>query len=121
MPSRNNGSDDVGGVLGMPRVIADRTASDLGRHKVETDAPLAGERVFHVGQPVAVVVAETPAAAADAVEAVEVEYDPLPVAVHVEQALRDGAPRVLPEAMAASDEASAHRAARGSSGGPAAV
>jgi carbon-monoxide dehydrogenase large subunit len=40
---------------------------------------LAAEKVRYVGQPVAGVVAESPVAAADAAELVEVDYDPLPV------------------------------------------
>ena len=45
------------------------------------DAPhplLAGEEVRYVGQPVAVVVAETRAEAEDAADRVEVDYEPLP-------------------------------------------
>src|SRR5207302_9005286 len=42
---------------------------------------LAGERVRHVGEAVAVVVAEDAYRAADGVAAVRVEYEPLPVAV----------------------------------------
>ena len=38
---------------------------------------LAAERVMHVGEPVAMVVAETAAAAQDAAELVAVEYEPL--------------------------------------------
>jgi carbon-monoxide dehydrogenase large subunit len=41
---------------------------------------MAGERVRHVGEAVAVLVADDPYRAADAVEAVVVEYEPLPVA-----------------------------------------
>ncbi len=41
---------------------------------------MAGERVRHVGEAVAVVAADDPSRAADAAEAVVVEYEPLPVA-----------------------------------------
>jgi carbon-monoxide dehydrogenase large subunit len=41
---------------------------------------MAGERVRHVGEAVAVVVADDPYRAADGVDAVVVEYEPLPVA-----------------------------------------
>jgi CO/xanthine dehydrogenase Mo-binding subunit len=41
---------------------------------------MAGERVRHVGEAVAVVVADDPYRAADGVSAVSVEYEPLPVA-----------------------------------------
>ena len=42
--------------------------------------PLAGERVRHAGEAVAVVVADDPYRLADAVDRVIVEYEPLPVA-----------------------------------------
>jgi carbon-monoxide dehydrogenase large subunit len=52
-----------------------------------------GETRF-AGEPVAVVVAEDPYRAADAAEAVRVEYEPLPAVLDPEQALGPGAPRV---------------------------
>ena len=55
---------------------------------------LAADRVTHVGEGVAVVVAESAYAAADAVEHVAVDYEPLPAALSPEQALVPGAPRV---------------------------
>jgi carbon-monoxide dehydrogenase large subunit len=59
--------------------------------------PLARGKVCHVGDPVAVVVANDKYAAVDAAEDVVVEYDPLPVVVDVEEALKDGAPLVHEE------------------------
>ena len=50
--------------------------------------PLATDRVRFVGEAVAIVVAETKAAAVDAVELVEVDYDPLPAVIDMEAALR---------------------------------
>jgi carbon-monoxide dehydrogenase large subunit len=55
---------------------------------------LAAERVMHLGEGVAVVVAENPYIAADAVECVAVEYEPLPIAASPASALAPGAPRV---------------------------
>jgi carbon-monoxide dehydrogenase large subunit len=55
---------------------------------------LAAERVMHLGEGVAVVVAENPYIAADAAECVAVEYEPLPIAASPERALAPGAPRV---------------------------
>lgn len=46
--------------------------------------PLARERVRYVGEPLALVVAESRACAEDALGAVEVDYDPLPVAADAE-------------------------------------
>jgi carbon-monoxide dehydrogenase large subunit len=54
--------------------------------------PLATDKVRCVGEAVAVVVAETPYLAADTVDMVHVDYDPLPVVVEPEQALTAGAP-----------------------------
>src|SRR5690349_10007216 len=54
--------------------------------------PLATDRVRFVGEPVVVVVAETRAQAVDAVELVDVDYDPLPAVVDMEEALAPGAP-----------------------------
>ena len=56
---------------------------------------LAEGRVRHVGEPVAVVAAETPEAAADGAEAVIVDYEPLPV--DPEAALAPGTPLLYPE------------------------
>jgi len=59
---------------------------------------LARERARHVGDPVAFVVAETPAAAADAAERVRVEYEPLPSVALTAEATRPGAPAVWEQA-----------------------
>jgi aerobic carbon-monoxide dehydrogenase large subunit len=55
---------------------------------------LASDRVRHVGDPVAVVVAEDPYLAADAAGAVVVEYEPLEAISTPEAAIAEGAPRV---------------------------
>ncbi len=55
---------------------------------------LAAEKVRFSGEAVAMVVAETPAQAKDAAEAVEVEIDPLPAAPSAAAALASGAPQV---------------------------
>lgn len=52
---------------------------------------LAIERVNYVGEPIAVVVAESRAEAEDAAELVEIVYEPLPVILGVDDALKDGA------------------------------
>ena len=54
---------------------------------------LADETVRYVGQPVAIVVAETRAQARDAAEAVMVDYEEMPAVVGSEAALADGAPQ----------------------------
>jgi carbon-monoxide dehydrogenase large subunit len=59
---------------------------------------LARERVRHVGDPVALVVAGTPEAAADAAELVVIDYEPLPAVTGAARATRAGAPAVWEEA-----------------------
>lgn len=58
---------------------------------------LARESVRYVGDPVAIVVAETRFQAEDAAEAVEVEYSHLPAVTDVADATSDDAPLVWPE------------------------
>jgi len=53
---------------------------------------LAMDRVRYVGEPVAVVVAESRYIAEDGADLVAVDYEPLPVAVEIEQALSEDAP-----------------------------
>lgn len=54
--------------------------------------PLAVDKVRYVGEPVAVVVAKNRYLAEDALAAIEVEYEPLPAIVDIEQAMQTGAP-----------------------------
>jgi aerobic carbon-monoxide dehydrogenase large subunit len=53
--------------------------------------PLAINEVRFVGEPVAMVVARDRYAAADALEAIDVDYEPLPVVLDMEEALKEGA------------------------------
>ena len=55
---------------------------------------LSGDRVRHLGDPVAAVVAETVAQAEAAAGRVRVDYDPLPVVIRADEAIRDGAPQL---------------------------
>ena len=59
---------------------------------------LAGTTARHLGEPVAVVIAETLTAAQDAAELVAVDYAERPPVVDLRAAVRDGAPQVWPEA-----------------------
>ena len=69
-----------------------------GTSRADTPRPLlAIDRVRHVGEPVALIVADTLAQAKDAAEAVEVEIEVLPVTVGVEAAMEPGAPRLFEE------------------------
>ena len=59
---------------------------------------LAGETVRFVGEPVAVVIADDPYRAEDAIELVEVDWDPQPAVTSIEQAEAAAAPRLHPDA-----------------------
>src|SRR5215470_10270926 len=91
----------AGGARAMPGVVGVFTAGDMGglRMPPVEDSPevfarplLAIGRVRFVGEPVAVVVAQTRAQAMDAADAVAVEYEPLAPVVDPEAALEPGAP-----------------------------
>ncbi len=108
-------SIDVAAAKAVPGVLAVLTAADMegignisqhppvaGRGGTKLIIPhrpaLAGKTVRHVGEPVAVVVAETLTAAQDAAELVTVDYEERTPAVDLREAVRDGAPQVWPEA-----------------------
>jgi carbon-monoxide dehydrogenase large subunit len=88
---------------GLPGVAGVFTAADLDLPPMPAgDAPaamgrpvLASGTVRFQGEAVAVVVAQTRAQALDAAEAVEVDYEPLPVVTDPEAALADDAPRLF--------------------------
>ena len=67
-----------------------------GKPRHDTPRPiLAIGKVRHAGQPVALVVAETLAAARDAADSIEVEYDALPSVTDAKQAIAPGAPQLF--------------------------
>jgi carbon-monoxide dehydrogenase large subunit len=101
------GAIDTTAAETMPGVVAVYTAATLGlsggvpcasNPTGATNQPkrpiLAEDVVRMVGEPVALVVAETPAAARDAADRISVDYDPLPAVVHAEDALAPDAPLV---------------------------
>jgi carbon-monoxide dehydrogenase large subunit len=59
--------------------------------------PIAVDEVRFMGEAVAVVAARSRAAALDAIAAIEVDYEPLPAVLDLEQALADGADLVHPD------------------------
>ena len=107
---------DTAAARGMPGVRAVFTGEDLARggvgfiHRLplkgfelgtplDTPRPgLAQGRVRYAGEPVALVVAETAALAADAAAAIRVAIDPLPCVTDVEAAIVPGAPTIWPDA-----------------------
>ena len=67
-----------------------------GTPRHDTPRPvLAIGKVRHVGQPVALVVAESLAAARDAVEAIDVDYEPLPAVTEAKEAIATAAPQLF--------------------------
>ncbi len=62
--------------------------------KLPTHNPLAIDKARHVGDGVAVVVAETAYIAHDALDLIEVDYDVLPAVVNAKGAMDEGAPQV---------------------------
>jgi aerobic carbon-monoxide dehydrogenase large subunit len=83
---------DVNAACGLVPCAASIPDLKAPKHTV-----LAGDRVYFVGHPVAVVVAADPYIARDAAEAVDVEYDPLPVVTNPEEAIKDGAALTHPD------------------------
>jgi carbon-monoxide dehydrogenase large subunit len=81
----------TGADLGLVRTMPNQYPSPLITQSIQAP-PLAIDEVCYVGQPIAVVVAGSVAAAIDAAEAVQVEYEPLPVVVDHRQALNPDAP-----------------------------
>ena len=108
-------SIDTEAAKAVPGVLAVLTATDMeGIGNISQHPPLAGrggqkliiphrpalagETVRHVGEAVAVVVAETLTAAQDGAEAVIVDYEERTPVVDLREAVRDGAPQIWPEA-----------------------
>jgi CO/xanthine dehydrogenase Mo-binding subunit len=92
---------DVAAARTVPGVVAVLTAADLPtRGRVATSrqtTTLAAGEVRYRGEPVALVLAESEAAAADGAAAVLVDYEPLPVAADHAAALAPGAPVIWPD------------------------
>ena len=97
---------DTSEAAAEPGVVAVLTAADIDLPDLPapmmlnqgmTRPPLARDRVRFVGEPVAIVVAESRAAAVDAAELVIVDIDPLPVLVDPVGALAPDAPLLYPE------------------------
>jgi CO/xanthine dehydrogenase Mo-binding subunit len=98
--------------LALPDVVAVVTASDLEKlfprfgHIISDHFILATGKVRYFGEPVAIVLAETRPAAADAADLIEVSYDELPTVMSAAEALADGAPLVHETDYAATADAS---------------
>jgi CO/xanthine dehydrogenase Mo-binding subunit len=82
----------------MPGVLAVLTGREIPVNSfgpsLQDQPVLADERVFHAGDGVAAVAALTEQIAAEAIEKIRVEYEPLPAVFDPLEALREDAPRV---------------------------
>ena len=89
---------DASAALAVPGVQRVLMADDLPAVTPSSRAKLmlARDRVIFVGQPIAMVLADTPAAAADGAELVDVDYEPLEAVTSIDAALADGAPVIWP-------------------------
>jgi 4-hydroxybenzoyl-CoA reductase subunit alpha len=58
------------------------------------ERPIAEDKVRFIGETVAAVVAVDPDTAEDALDLIEVDYDPLPAVFDPEEAMKDGAPQI---------------------------
>lgn len=102
---------DVGDAFSVPGVVAIYDATDIeGEVKPAMPTsrmpgyyatpiwPLARGKVRYVGEPVVAVVAESRYAAEDALEHINIEYEPLPFAIRQVDAVKDNAPLLHEEA-----------------------
>jgi aerobic carbon-monoxide dehydrogenase large subunit len=101
-------SVDVSAARSAPGVIAAFSGADFADEQgslpcawpvtpdivIPTHLPMAIEEVRYVGEIVAAVVARDHYAAADALELIDVDYEPLPPVLDMEAALTEGTPKV---------------------------
>jgi carbon-monoxide dehydrogenase large subunit len=99
---------DVSGALRMPGVIAAFSGADFGDEQgslpcawpvtedivIPSHPPMATDEVRYVGEAVACVVARDRYEAADALSAVDVDYEPLPPVLDIRTALNEDSPKV---------------------------
>jgi carbon-monoxide dehydrogenase large subunit len=98
-------SIDSSQATALAGVVAVVTGELLAQHNLawmptlsgDTQAVLATDKVRFQGQEVACVIAEDPYVAKDALELIEVDYDPLPAVVTPQQALEANAPVIRDE------------------------
>ncbi|MDP9366014.1 MAG: xanthine dehydrogenase family protein molybdopterin-binding subunit [Chloroflexota bacterium] len=99
---------DKSAALAVPGVVAVLTGDDLPLRRdengVPAKAPIAYDEVLYAGHIVALVLAETDAAAEDGALAVEIDYEPLPVLGTPEAAMAADAPRVRETQQLGNDE-----------------
>jgi CO/xanthine dehydrogenase Mo-binding subunit len=109
VPSARITGRDASGALAVPGVVCVLFGEDVPHNVIWVDVPgqtvevaalkasmevLATDRVRFHGEPVALVIAETEEALAEACDLVSVDYEELPAVFEPEDALADGAPAV---------------------------
>ena len=85
-------SVDTSSAARLPGVHALLTPSDAPPGRIAPDAPILDATVRFVGDEVAAVAAEDEDVAQQAVDLMEVRYDPLPFVTDAQEALRPGRP-----------------------------
>jgi len=109
-------SIDTSAAAALPGVVAVVTGELMAQHNLawmptlsgDTQAVLATDKVRFQGQEVAAVVAESAYIAKDALELIEVDYEPLPAVTTPQQALEAGAPVIRDEKEGQTDNAIYH-------------
>jgi CO/xanthine dehydrogenase Mo-binding subunit len=90
---------DISAALQMPGVEAILTAKDItGENEIGYALPeqpfLNDKKVHYVGDPIALIIASDDVATQEAMDAIEVEYEPLPPVFDVDEAMAPGAPLI---------------------------
>src|SRR5437773_11140940 len=113
-------STETSAARSVPGVVDVVVAGDLPDQDVAgPDQPLATERVFYAGQPVAAVIATSEAAAHDGAAAVEVDLEETDAVADAVAAMQDSSPVVLDVQEEADEgDASMHGAAAGNESEP---
>src|SRR6266496_3912841 len=104
-------SIDTSKAAALPGVVAVVTGDLMAQHNLawmptlssDTQAVLVTDKVRFQGQEVAAVIAEDPYVAKDALELIDVDYEPLDAVVTPQQALADGAPVIRTDKEGVSD------------------
>src|SRR5216683_534576 len=96
---------DKSKALATPGVVAVLTADDMPKIAPASRGRLllARDRLMFAGQPVALVLATSEAAAEDGAQNFIYDSEPLPAAITIDEALAQGAPLVWPEGVPSSD------------------
>ncbi|WP_422614951.1 xanthine dehydrogenase family protein molybdopterin-binding subunit [Cohnella caldifontis] len=85
--------EEAGNMTGVRAVLLGESAPLIGE-EIRDRPPIAYGKVRYHGEPVAVVVADTPMLARDAADRIRVEYEPLPVLGSPSAVIQPGAPLV---------------------------